>query len=336
MSKVNSDVTLIDYSLIKGIGTVIKHDKDALVELETKCFPPDLQTDWEDHVDLLADSVSCFFFGDDKAKLIAEILAIDLEKEDDIGDDDPHHEHWMKVINAYKGQKVAYIYSISVHPDHQGKDLAKRMMISLIADLKKKGYTTILSHAGEGGSLHIHEFFGFVQRGAQRNWYGTGHTHILCELSLDYTYMLPLIEPVQQDLGYDCGIACIENVLGYKGLPYTKEKLFSDSGVNHQGTTHSGLWYALKESSKKEPLELGDIIALKHEIRHGRPVIIHVTSPGVWEGHYVVAMGYDNYSLYVFEVYDGLFGRMSWEEVRRCWWSNIYQDTWGVSIGDNT
>jgi GNAT superfamily N-acetyltransferase len=332
MSKVYPELAIVKYRPSEFLY------KPDLMEMEEKCFAPSIQGDWEEIRSLIEGSISCMFVIDRSrhgvdeicGKFVGSAYAIPMEKEEDIDKDDPHRSYWLKTIRKYQFKKVAYLYSISVHPDYSGKDLAKRMMIAIIADCKAQGYDVLLSHAKDGASLHLHDFFGGIHINSVRNWYDTGATHTLCSINLHNTVMIPIV-PFQQDCGYDCGIACMETLLYHAGTPVSRDELIKISGVNKQGTTHEGMVKALVSFPVKVlyfmlGLELG--IAL----RNGNPCILHVLSPGVWEGHYVVAMGLNEDSVYVFEPYDGLFGRMSFEELSRCWYNNTYKDSWGITI----
>ena len=333
MSKVYPDLILKKY----GVSWDIESLKDGLMEMEEKCFPESIQGDWSEIRGLIESSVSCYFFIDlESVEIIASAYAISMEKEEDIDKSDPHYAYWLETIKKYEGQKVAYLYSISVLPSHSGKDLAKRLMIELLADCKAKGYDVLLSHAKEGASLHLHDFFGGIHINSVENWYDTGATHTLCSINLHNTVMIPLREPIGQSLGWDCGIASLENLLHHKGIQYNRESLIKQSGVNNQGTTHDGMSYALGVSSLEPVLFMDDgepdIQKLHTLLSMGHPVIIHVLSPGTYEGHYLVLMGENEESFYVFEVYDALFGRMSKQELKRVWWNNTTKTSWGIAL----
>ena len=330
MSKVYPELAIVKYGPSEFLY------KPDLMEMEEKCFAPSIRGDWEEIESLIKSSVSCYFVLDRSVKIVGIAYAIPMEEEADIDRDDPHYDYGMKTIQKYNMKKVAYLYSISVHPEYQGKDLAKRLMIEIIADCKAQGYDVLLSHAKEGGSLHLHDFFGGAHIDAVDNWYDTGATHTLCEINLHNMFLIPLHEPIGQDTNFDCGIASIENLLHHKGIKYSRESLILQSGVNKQGTTHDGMKYALGCSSCEPVLVMDDatpdIRTLISLIRCGCPVIIHVLSPGTFEGHYLLILGACDSYYYTWDVYDSLFGRMSKRELERMWWNNTTETSWGVSL----
>jgi len=333
--KVNSELSIERFDPSGGVSVLLFHD---LMEMEQKCFPPSIQSDWEEVKSLIEGSVSCYFVYDNHGglrKVVGSAYAIPLEKPDDIDSDDPHRDYWLELIKRYEGQQVAYLYSISVHPEYQGKDLSKRLMISLLSDLKAHGYTKLLSHANEGVSLHLHDFFGAKHIDSIQNWYGTNHQYTFCEIDLKELHLIPLSEPFMQEKGFDCGIACLETVLHYHRIYYKdRDSLIQASGVTNQGTRHEGMIAAI-EAFWYRPIIVSGLMFLTSLLSAGRLVIMHVLSPGTYEGHYVVAVGMNLESLYVWEPYDGLFGRMSWQEVGRIWWNNTYRNTWGISIHEH-
>ena len=328
MSKVYPDLILKKY----GVSWDIESLKDGLMEMEEKCFPESIQGDWSEIRGLIESSVSCYFFIDlESVEIIASAYAISMEKEEDIDKSDPHYAYWLETIKKYEGQRVAYLYSISVLPSHSGKDLAKRLMIELLADCKAKGYDVLLSHAKEGASLHLHDFFGGIHINSVGNWYETGATHTLCSINLRNTVMIPLREPIGQSLGWDCGIASLENLLHHKGIQYNRESLIKQSGVNNQGTTHEGM-IALVKYLGLNPILSGSISHIVDMLKNNHPVIVHTLSPNVYEGHYLLLHGIGDDCLYSYDVYDGIFGKLSMEEFERVWWSNKYQNKWSITI----
>jgi GNAT superfamily N-acetyltransferase len=328
MSKVYPALEIVKYEPSEFDFDYYKPD---LMDMEIKCFHENIQADWGDMKSLIEDSISCYFVLDRSVKIVGIAYAIPLERPEDIDRDDLHYDYWVDMIRKYAGQKVAYLYSISIHPDYAGKDLAKRLMISILSDCKNKMYDCMLSHAKEGASLHLHDFFGGLHINSVSNWYDTGATHTLCSINLRNTIMIPLV-PFQQDFGYDCGIACMETILHHAGSDCLRGILEKISCANHQGTTHIGMEQALRYASAKNIDVIDTETELLVSLEKGNPVIIHTYSPGTYEGHYLVVMGRNDGSLYVFEPYDGLFGRMSFEELRRSWWNNTYRSSWGITI----
>jgi GNAT superfamily N-acetyltransferase len=333
MSKVHPELEIVKYEPSEFDFDYYKPD---LMDMEIKCFHENIQADWGDMQSLIEDSISCYFVLDRSVKIVGIAYAIPMENEEDIDTLDPHHDYWVDMIRKYAGQKVAYLYSISIHPDYAGKDLAKRLMISILSDCKNKMYDCMLSHAKEGASLHLHDFFGGLHINSVSNWYDTGATHTLCSINLHNTFMIPLHEPIGQDSHFDCGIAAMENLLHYKGISYDRQRLVGESGVNKQGTTHDGMAYALGNSSHEPVLvmddETPDMKTLVSLISHGFLVIIHVLSPGTYEGHYLLIIGANDQSFYTWDVYDSLFGRMSKQELERVWWNNTTKTSCGIAL----
>jgi len=302
------------------------NEKD-LMYLEHKCFLSTLQMGWEDKEYLLNKSVSCFF-AFDKERIIGEIYAVsDYDEEEPETDDD---KHFFEIIERCKKEEGAYVYSIGVVPKYGGKDIGKRLLISLLMDLKDKGFKKIFAHAKKGASEHLFKFFDGKVLGYRENWYDTNTTYAIIELDLE-----PLIlsnpQPYKQENGYDCGLACLETVLNYRGIKYDIKKVSADSGITKEGVRFSGIIQALSEFDTKIAL-LKDVDDLVFRISMGKVCIICVLSPGCYEGHYLIMTGIGEESLYCFDVSLALFGRMSYEELNRVWYNNITKSKLGVAI----
>ena len=337
MSKVYPELEIVRYDPHDCDLSLYKND---IMDMEAQCFHENIQSDWEDVRSLMEDSISCFLVVDDSVdytdhnrwsgKIVGSAYAIPMEKEEDIDKDDPHREHWIGIVRKYQEKKVSYLYSISVLPSHSGKDLAKRLMIELLADCKAKGYDVLLSHAKEGASLHLHDFFGGIHINSVGNWYETGHSHTLCEIDLKSLYLMPMA-PFQQKTSFDCGLTCVAMLCNDKPININRDIMIKASGVNHQGTTHEGM-IALVKYLGLNPILSGSISHIVDMLKNNHPVIVHTLSPNVYEGHYLLLHGIGDDCLYSYDVYDGIFGKLSMEEFERVWWSNKYQNKWSITI----
>src|SRR5579859_5637710 len=85
---------------------------------------------------------------------------------------------------------------------------------------------------------------------------------------------IPVPFHLEQDQ-YDCGVACLRNVLNYYKAEISLEKLREWSGAGAQGTTLLGLFHAAGQAGfKAEGAQAGSLSDLL-EVRH--TCILHVT-----------------------------------------------------------
>src|SRR5579871_1855460 len=89
---------------------------------------------------------------------------------------------------------------------------------------------------------------------------------------------------LQQDK-YDCGVACLRNILNYYKADISLEKLREWSGAGIQGTSLLGLYHAASQAGFQTRGASCDSLAQLQEAGH--PCILHVTLEGAFQ-HYVV------------------------------------------------
>ena len=154
--------------------------KKELMNIEKKCFHPDIQEDWKGKQKLIRASASCFF-AYDKNKIIGEAYT---ETEYEIHDDSDDNLHMASVMEVCHKEHGVYFYSLAVVPKYEGLGIAKSLWLQIIADTKNQGYKMIFSHAKEGSSSHLCEVFGGKFITQRRNWFGTGNTHNLYEIKV--------------------------------------------------------------------------------------------------------------------------------------------------------
>lgn len=77
-----------------------------------------------------------------------------------------------------------YCHSNSILPGLQGKGYGSIMKAWMLAYLKGTGFTRVLGHAHENGSIQLNEKFGAKKIHCFENWYDTGHRYWLYEIKL--------------------------------------------------------------------------------------------------------------------------------------------------------
>ena len=302
--------------------------KPQLMEIEERCFHPDIQEDWEGKQALIKSSKSCFF-AYDKGKIIGESYTVaEYEPEDDSDDS----KHMIEIMKRCKEENGIYGYSIGVLPEYEGKDIAKRLKIKTLMDSKRQGYKKCFLHAKQGASSHLQKFFEGQLITERHNWFDTGNTHYLYKITFPCLFLIDNFEPYIQETGYDCGLASIESLLNYNGIKIDRKLLVESSGINNgDGIRIDGMVKALKTSGK-EPIQISDTEELFKNILQKKPCIIQVLSPGCYEGHYLTVVGHGKSSFYVQDVCEGKFGRLSMDELEKVWWTNPDPYKWGITL----
>lgn len=135
-------------------------------------FHDNLAFDREEKADLLADSsVKLWLLVD--GILAGETYGMAVP---DIGEE-------LEGCQAYQRDDVFYVYSIAILPEFQGKGLAKILKAYSLGMIFGEGFKAVIDHAHEGASLHLNQLFGARVISEHRNWYETGETYYLNEIS---------------------------------------------------------------------------------------------------------------------------------------------------------
>jgi GNAT superfamily N-acetyltransferase len=305
-------------------------EESELMAIE-EVFPEDIREDWEGKSEVMSGAQSVFLAVDnDRERMIAGEAYTTLKKEDDDGDEDVRH--YNDIIDLCLKEEGVYLCSLAVLPGYEGIDIAKRMMMSIIIDSKKNGFKCIYSHAHEGGSRHLHEFFGAEILETRKNWFDTGDNYYLCKIDISAINLIDL-QPFIQETNYDCGTATLESIFYHKfGQSFGGFKrgdIEKSSELTKDGTEPIGMSKALGMAGFN-PEWVSSDQQLRTHILYRNPVAIMVLSPGCYEGHWLTVVGTSKKFVYVQDVSDGHFGRMSWNELNRVWWSNEYHSRKGI------
>ena len=67
--------------------------------------------------------------------------------------------YWMD--GEYAGEKFAYIYGVSTHPEHRGKGLCRKLMAAAHEQLREEGYAGALLMPAEPGLRKMYASFGY-------------------------------------------------------------------------------------------------------------------------------------------------------------------------------
>ena len=124
--------------------------------------------------------------------------------------------------------------------------------------------------------------------------------------NIEHLIRVPL---VRQPDAYTCGVAAVLSVLAYYGIEIGYDDIAkSVKATPADGVDHRNLIKFLKEKGLSVELHKGMLLSdLQSFIDKGIPVILVIQAWGkdpskyesVWDtGHYVVAIGYDEYNVY--------------------------------------
>lgn len=114
---------------------------------------------------------------------------------------------------------------------------------------------------------------------------------------------------IKQVCNYDCGACALESVFSYYGSNILEEDIIKIAGtIPKKGTSIRGMLKAIKYFRFKGELKKFDIKTLRKYIDKKCPIILRLQAWSqhkgtIWEkdwkdGHYVVAIGYDNEKIY--------------------------------------
>jgi ABC-type bacteriocin/lantibiotic exporter with double-glycine peptidase domain len=133
----------------------------------------------------------------------------------------------------------------------------------------------------------------------------------------------------KQTCSYDCGAKVVEAVLDYYGIDIREHEIIKLAGTNRKGTSVEAILHILKQHGldcKYEKMSLNNV---KEFIDLNVPVIIVVQAWTVkrkvdWEkdwsdGHYVIAIGYDDNKFYFEDPYIILRTFLPFDELTERW-----------------
>ena len=134
----------------------------------------------------------------------------------------------------------------------------------------------------------------------------------------------------KQTFKYDCGAKVTEAILDYYGIDMLESEIMKLEGTNcKRGTDIEGVLHVLKQHGLDYTYEKMSIEKVRQFIDLGVPVIMIVqawtTRKKVdWEtdwsdGHYVIAIGYDNEKLYFEDPYIILRTFLTFSELKERW-----------------
>jgi GNAT superfamily N-acetyltransferase len=141
--------------------------KSDVMEIEVIDFSAsELDEDEEEMSETFLNPISmCFVIKNSRNKIVAYLTAGPLELFDylDFIKDDPH----------FGQSNTMYLSSIAVHPSHQGKGLGKKLIATLAAESKIRGYTRLTGHFLDLSELIFQKMGGKIVK-EYENWYDQG------------------------------------------------------------------------------------------------------------------------------------------------------------------
>jgi ABC-type bacteriocin/lantibiotic exporter with double-glycine peptidase domain len=115
---------------------------------------------------------------------------------------------------------------------------------------------------------------------------------------------------VRQVYNFDCGAAAMRTILNFYGFDVREDKIMQQAGTNDDGTNPSGLAKVAESYGLKWKIGRMSVDGLKRMIDRGMPVLVLIQAwsddpypdySGWEDGHYVVAVGYDDRGRIYFE-----------------------------------
>lgn len=133
----------------------------------------------------------------------------------------------------------------------------------------------------------------------------------------------------RQVYNYDCGAAAMEALLLYYGYDVPEKKIMKMAGTNRHGTRVNGLLKVAKQFGLKYKVGTLDIEDLKKSIDEGKPTILALQAwlkvdvtdwSKHWaDGHYVIAIGYDNKRFYFEDPSAAIRTYLTFKELEERW-----------------
>jgi GNAT superfamily N-acetyltransferase len=165
---------------IPQISSVIEHGEIELMELERKCFYPEVQETWESKKKLLQSAISCFF-AYTEGRIVGEAYTIDknsISISNAYNKDDYNFNNLIAMMTDHD----AYLCSFGVLPEYNGRGIGRSLISNIIADTIDKGYTIGYTYAHEGVSEHLCNKFHGKIIAEHKNWFGAENTRILYKI----------------------------------------------------------------------------------------------------------------------------------------------------------
>lgn len=139
-------------------------------------FEEDLRLDKNEKKDLLGHCVTSYMFYE--GFIAGEIYSVDVETlikleeggMEDIGD------------IRYTSSKTAYIYSVAILPEWQGRGLSKILIAYHLGQLQISGFSQVVAHSTARAMDKVFKWFCFyfLQDGQHEKWYGTDRVARFC------------------------------------------------------------------------------------------------------------------------------------------------------------
>lgn len=134
----------------------------------------------------------------------------------------------------------------------------------------------------------------------------------------------------RQSFDYDCGAKAVQAMLAYYGIDVDEEEIIKLAGTNRKsGTSISGVVRVLEKYNLKYHSGELEIDKIKSQLAEGHPVILILQAwtkdyRPVWDldwkdGHYVVAIGYDDKKVYFEDPYSINRTYLTYNELEKRW-----------------
>ena len=184
---------------------------------------------------------------------------------------------------------------------------------------------------GEGKSYHKAVFRSFTVLPLSSNDLVVTKENFICRsryLSLNLRFLT--FPNLRQTYDYDCGATVVQAVLAYYGIHIRKDHIMKIAGTSKRdGTSLSGILKVLKKQGLKYQARKMEISEVKKFLDRNIPVILDLQA---WsgkkvlnwgkhwqDGHYVVAIGYDQKKLYFEDSFSFKRTFLGYEELFQRW-----------------
>jgi GNAT superfamily N-acetyltransferase len=142
-------------------------------------YHPNLRLSLAEKIEQLVGAECVWLYDARTQELIGETYGVPVRAalfdEDEDGDAD---------VRPYRNRRALYTFSTTILPAFQRQSLGRILKAFFLGIASEAGYSLVLGHAREGGSVRLNETFGAQIGTAHPDWCGTGETYYFYALQL--------------------------------------------------------------------------------------------------------------------------------------------------------